>query len=183
MQLAEGSLAALPKAQYWVQSFLIPSAMVWMRGLSTSSVRLWTTLHWVGALICCRAGRLCRGIRTGWINGYEVQQSRVLAPALQSQPHAVPQAGGRVPEHCPGEKDPHCFQTHQHISQPGLQVSCLMASGSSLVYEFWKFLILPRNKMVAFSFVLSFLLRKQPPHKTPKLLTLVQILFLSPKLF
>jgi len=44
-------------------------SMIWMRGLSASSVSLQMTPSWVAVSICLRVGRLCRGIWTGWIDG------------------------------------------------------------------------------------------------------------------
>lgn len=39
-----------PRAQYWVQSCLISSATIWIRGSSASSVGLQTTPSWVRVL-------------------------------------------------------------------------------------------------------------------------------------
>lgn len=59
--------------------------------------------------------------------------------------------------------------TQFFIAQPALQESCPMASGSFLMCDFWKYLFLPENKMVALYFALSFLLKNhnRPPCQSP----------------
>jgi len=60
--------SGVPQGSVLGPSSLISLTMIWMRRLSAPSVSLQMTPRWVGVLICLRAGRLCRGIWTGWIN-------------------------------------------------------------------------------------------------------------------
>lgn len=66
--VGDQSLVVFPRSKYWDLSCLISLLMIWLRGLSATSVSLLMIPLCKEVLIFLMVGGSYRGIRIGWID-------------------------------------------------------------------------------------------------------------------